>query len=207
MHRQPPPKTVGSITYYSATRTGISNTHLWQFWRSWSRHKCSIGSFAWARVIVSALSESFCWSEYIGIGSNGRDCNNKVAKTRRIVHLDVSLPISFTRPISHLWLAVFVTQADSQFSQLLRLQVPIMVVTMTLVSVTTGLLIMLSSDTLFSRRVVTVFLEDLNQSAPDTIALHYKAKTPKAKWQEIDKVKAIARVVRRTPITPLICSS
>ena len=63
--------TIGSITYYSATRVRISNTHLWRFWRCWSRHKCSTGSFAWARGVVSALFESCCWSEYIGNWSDG----------------------------------------------------------------------------------------------------------------------------------------
>jgi len=71
MHRQPPLNTLGSITYYSATRVRISNTHLWRFWPCWSRHKCSTGSFAWARGVVSALFESCCWSEYIRIWSDG----------------------------------------------------------------------------------------------------------------------------------------
>jgi len=52
-----------------------------------------------------------------------------------------SLLISFTRSIFNLSLAVLVT--DCQFWRLLRLKVPIMVVTKILVSVTTGLLIML----------------------------------------------------------------
>jgi len=52
-----------------------------------------------------------------------------------------SLLISFTRSISHLSLAVLVP--DCQFWWLLRLKVPMTVVTKTLVSVTTGLLIML----------------------------------------------------------------
>ena len=64
-------ETLGSITYCSATRVRISNTHLWRFWRCWSRHKCSTGSFAWVRGVVSALFESCCWNEYIGIRSDG----------------------------------------------------------------------------------------------------------------------------------------
>ena len=52
-----------------------------------------------------------------------------------------SLLISFTRSISHLSLSVLVTYC--QFWRLLRLTVPIMVVTKTLASVTTGLLTML----------------------------------------------------------------
>ena len=52
-----------------------------------------------------------------------------------------SFLISFTRSISHLSLAVFVP--DCQFWWLPRLKVPMMVVTKTLASVTTGLLIML----------------------------------------------------------------
>jgi len=64
-------ETLGSITYCSATRVWISNTHLWRFWRCRSRHKCSTGSFAWARGIVSAFVASCCWSEYIGIWSDG----------------------------------------------------------------------------------------------------------------------------------------
>ena len=51
------------------------------------------------------------------------------------------LVISFTRSISHLSLAVLVT--DCQIWRLLRLKVPIIVMTKTLVSVTTGSLIML----------------------------------------------------------------
>jgi len=52
-----------------------------------------------------------------------------------------SLLISFTSSISHVSLAVLVT--DCQFWRLLRLKVPIIVLTKTLVSVTTGSLIML----------------------------------------------------------------
>ena len=52
-----------------------------------------------------------------------------------------SLLISFTRSISHPSLAVLVT--DCQFWRLLRLKVPIIVVTKTLVSATTGSLITL----------------------------------------------------------------
>jgi len=63
--------TLGFITYYSATRVRINNTHLWRFWRCWSRHKGSTGSFAWVRGVVSALFESCCWSEYIGTWSDG----------------------------------------------------------------------------------------------------------------------------------------
>jgi len=62
---------LGSITYCSATWVRISNTHLWRFWRCWSRYKCSTGSFVWARGVVSALFESCCWSEYIGIWFDG----------------------------------------------------------------------------------------------------------------------------------------
>ena len=50
--------TLGSITYYSATRVRISNTHLWRFWWCGSRHNCSAGSFARARGIFSVLFES-----------------------------------------------------------------------------------------------------------------------------------------------------
>jgi len=64
-------ETLGSITYYIATRVRISNTHLWWIWRCWSRHKCSTESFVWASGIVSALFETCCWSEYIGIRSDG----------------------------------------------------------------------------------------------------------------------------------------
>jgi len=46
MHRRPPLNTIGSITYYSATRVWMGNTHLWWFWRWWSKQKCSIGSSA-----------------------------------------------------------------------------------------------------------------------------------------------------------------
>jgi len=62
---------LGSITYCSATWVRISNTHRWRFWRCWSRYKCSTGSFVWARGVVSALFESCCWSEYIGIWFDG----------------------------------------------------------------------------------------------------------------------------------------
>jgi len=128
--------TLGSITYYSATRVRMSNTHLWWFWRCWSRHKCSTGSFAWACGVVSALFESCCWSEY-------RNLIPWISIMRLLRESPTltSLLISFTRSISHLSLAVLVT--DRQFWWLLRLKVPIMVVTKTLASVTTGFQIML----------------------------------------------------------------
>ena len=66
------------------------------------------------------------------------DFDNKVAGQSPTL---MSLLISFTRSISHLSLAVLVT--DCQFWRLLRLKVPMMVVTKILASVTTGLLIML----------------------------------------------------------------
>jgi len=71
MHRQPPLKTLASFTYCSTTRIRISNTHFCRFWRWWSQHRCSTGSFAWAHGIVSALFKSCCWREYIGFWSDG----------------------------------------------------------------------------------------------------------------------------------------
>ena len=79
-----------------------------------------------------------------------------------------SLLISFTRSISHLSLAVLVS--DSQFWRLLRLKMPIMVVIKTLISVTTGLLIMLP----FRHALLTVcgnrhFQTILKNQLPDEI--------------------------------------
>ena len=71
-------ETLGSITYYSATRVWISNTHLWRFWRCWSRHKCSTGSFAWVRGIVSALSNA------------AAEVRTIIRFLRAIAHLDIS---------------------------------------------------------------------------------------------------------------------
>jgi len=80
-----------------------------------------------------------------------------------------SLLISFTRSISHLLLAVLVP--DCQFWWLLRLKVPIMLVTKTLASVTTGLLIMLPFRHAFltgcgSRHFQTILKNQLPSLSP-----------------------------------------
>ena len=77
---------LGAITYCSATRVRISDTYLWWFWRCWSRHKCSTGSFAWVRGIVSDLMKAAAevsTSEFDPV-----DFDNEVAEG--ITHLDVS---------------------------------------------------------------------------------------------------------------------
>jgi len=86
MHRQPPLNRRGSVTYYSATRVRIRNTHLWRFWLCWSRHACSTGSFTWARGIISALSKST--AEVSTSKSDPIDFDYKVAE--EINHLDIS---------------------------------------------------------------------------------------------------------------------
>jgi len=74
----------------------------------------------------------------------GRDLDLDVILITRLLRESLtltSLLISFTRSISHLSLAVLVS--DCQFWRLLSLKVQIMVATKTLASLTTGLLIML----------------------------------------------------------------
>jgi len=96
-HCQPPQNTLGSITYYSATRVWISNTNPWRFWRCWSRHICSTGSFALTRSIVWALSKST---------TRVSSCESDPKKLLR-AHL-VVFPNLFTGSVSHLSLVVLV---------------------------------------------------------------------------------------------------
>ena len=72
--------------------------------------------------------------------SHPMDANNKVAK--EITQFDVSPNLfqKFTSSISHLSLAVLISDSDHQIWRLFRLKVMIMMLRKTLASVTTGLL-------------------------------------------------------------------
>jgi len=126
--------TLGSIAYYSITRVRISNTHLWRFWPEGINaardplHELVVLSQPFSKAAAEVNTSEF----------DPMDFDNEVAEG--ITHLDVSLNLFHKVDFSSL---ARCSRNCCQFWWLLRLKVPIMVVTKTLASVTTGLLIML----------------------------------------------------------------
>jgi len=100
---------------------------------------------AWMQHWILCMSSWYCLSPFRKLLLKWVHQNLiwwiSIMKLLREASTLTSLLIFFTRSIFHLSLAVLVT--DGKFWRLLRLKVPIMVVTKTLVSMTTGLLIML----------------------------------------------------------------
>ena len=123
-----------------------------------------------------------------------------------------SLLISFTRSISHLSLPVLVTYCQfycsclsTAFEQggvcswrLLRLTVPIMVVTKTLASVTTGLLIMLPFRHALLTACGTVFFQTIFEKS----ASFFKSKTTSAPINT--SIKSLTHEVLRAYKTVLL---
>jgi len=132
MHRQPPLNRLGTVTYYSTTRVLIADGSGYV---DQGMHVALVPLHE-----LVALSQPF-WNLLLKwVHLNLIRLISIIRLLRKSTTL-IFLLISFTRSVSHLSLAILVS--DCQFCRLLHLRVPTKVVTKTLASVTIRLLIIL----------------------------------------------------------------